>query len=68
LSMVAIVLLGSVVGMSLPFLLSRFKLDPASASAPLVTSLVDALGVLIYLGIAVFFLGEPVESIATLMP
>ncbi len=68
LSMVAIVVLGSIVGMCLPFLLSRFKLDPASASAPLVTSLVDALGVLIYLGIAVSFLGAPAESVAALMP
>lgn len=33
-SMVLIVIVGSVIGMSLPFLLSRLKLDPAAASAP----------------------------------
>lgn len=37
LQIVAIV--GSVIGMSLPFLLSRFRLDPATASAPLITSI-----------------------------
>ncbi|WP_029007233.1 magnesium transporter [Azospirillum halopraeferens] len=51
-TMVIIVLVGSLVGMSLPFLLSRFKLDPASASAPLITSISDASGVLIYFAIA----------------
>lgn len=52
LSMVSIVLIGCMIGMSLPFLLSKFNLDPASASAPLITSVCDASGVLIYLYIA----------------
>ncbi len=52
LSMIGIVLLGCLIGMSLPFILSLFKLDPASASAPLVTSICDAMGVLVYLYIA----------------
>lgn len=59
LSMVLIVLVGSLIGMSLPFLLSRFKLDPATASAPLITSIADASGVVIYLSIAVLILGAP---------
>lgn len=52
LTMVCVVLVGSVIGLSLPFLLSRLKVDPATASAPLVTSIADASGVLIYFGIA----------------
>lgn len=56
LSMVAIVLIGCLIGMSLPFLLSRFNMDPASASAPLITSICDASGVVIYLFIATQFL------------
>lgn len=56
LSMVAIVIVGSIIGMILPFLLTRFNLDPATASAPLVTSLADAAGVLIYFAIATAFL------------
>ncbi|TVQ91131.1 MAG: magnesium transporter [Chromatiaceae bacterium] len=51
-SMQVIVITGSVIGMSLPFLLSKFKLDPATASAPLITSIADALGVIIYFTIA----------------
>jgi len=52
LSMVIIVLFGSLLGMCLPFLLDRLGWDPATASAPLVTTLIDASGVLIYFGIA----------------
>lgn len=52
LSMLGIVLMGCLIGMSLPFILNRFGLDPASASAPLVTSICDATGVLVYLFIA----------------
>ncbi|MBF7144212.1 MULTISPECIES: magnesium transporter [Pseudomonas] len=51
-SMVIIVILGSVIGMSLPFLLSRLRLDPATASGPLITSVADAAGVLVYFAIA----------------
>lgn len=51
-SMLVIVLLGSVIGMSLPFAFNRLRLDPATASGPLITSIADAAGVLIYFGIA----------------
>jgi magnesium transporter len=44
--------MGCLIGMSLPFILNRMKLDPASASAPLVTSICDASGVVVYLLIA----------------
>ncbi|HNZ48296.1 MAG TPA: magnesium transporter [Candidatus Hydrogenedentes bacterium] len=52
LAMVSIVILSSMLGMLLPFVLRRFKVDPAVASGPLVTSLADILGVVIYLSIA----------------
>jgi len=52
LSMVLIVLMGALIGVSLPFVLSRFDLDPATASGPLVTSIADVAGVLIYFGLA----------------
>ena len=58
-SMVLIVVVGSLIGMSLPFVLSRFNLDPATASAPLVTSIADASGVLVYFTIATTFLPLP---------
>ncbi|MBP6018410.1 MAG: magnesium transporter [Burkholderiaceae bacterium] len=58
-TMVLIVIVGSVIGMLLPFLLTRFKLDPASASAPLITSICDGVGVLIYFNIANLMLVLP---------
>lgn len=57
LTMAAIVIVGSVIGMSLPFVFRRFNLDPATASAPLITSICDISGVLIYFGIAAAYLG-----------
>lgn len=56
LSMVSVVIIGSVIGMSLPFVLNKLGFDPATASAPLITSISDASGVLIYLFIASKFL------------
>jgi magnesium transporter len=55
-AMVVIVLVGSTIGMSIPFVLSRLGLDPAAASAPLITSICDAAGVLIYFSIATAYL------------
>lgn len=59
LSMVLIVMVGSLIGMLLPFILQRFNVDPATASAPLVTSIADASGVLIYFALATAILGLP---------
>lgn len=53
LSMIAVVVVGSLMGMSLPFLLSKLNIDPATASAPLITSMADILGIIIYFSIAV---------------
>lgn len=57
-TMIISVVFGSLLGMSLPFVLNRLKLDPATASAPLVTSLADISGVLIYMSIATWLLGS----------
>lgn len=56
-SMIVIVLFGSLLGMSLPFLLHRLKCDPATASTPLVTTLADAGGVVTYFALATWMLG-----------
>lgn len=55
-SMVCIVLVGSVFGLLLPFIFTRLKLDPAAASAPLITSVSDISGVIIYFSIATWYL------------
>jgi magnesium transporter len=51
-TMVLVVIVGSLIGMMLPFVLSRFRMDPATASAPLVTTMADAAGVFIYFAVA----------------
>jgi magnesium transporter len=56
LSVVGVVTFGSLTGSMLPFLLRRFGLDPASASAPFVATLVDVTGLVIYFSVAVALL------------
>jgi magnesium transporter len=56
-TMVIVVVVGSLIGMSLPFVFTRFGWDPATASAPLITSLADISGVLIYFSVATWYLG-----------
>lgn len=59
LTMIAIVVFGSLLGLSLPFVLRIFNLDPATASTPLVTSLADIAGVVIYFSLATWLLALP---------
>jgi magnesium transporter len=59
LTMVIVVLSGSLVGMSLPFVLNRLNLDPATASAPVVTFIADVTGILVYFAIASALLSMP---------
>lgn len=51
-ALIGIVTFGSLMGSMLPFLLKRFGFDPASASAPLVATMVDVTGLVIYFGVA----------------
>ncbi len=59
LSMIAIVLVANSFGALLPFALSKVKIDPAVASSPLITSVMDVLGLIIYFSIAVVVLAPP---------
>ena len=51
-SLVGVVLFGTMVGSMLPFVLRALGVDPASASAPFVATLVDVTGLVIYFTIA----------------
>jgi magnesium transporter len=51
-SLIGVVLFGTIAGSMLPFVLSRLGLDPASASAPFVATLVDVTGLVIYFTVA----------------
>jgi magnesium transporter len=57
LTMVSIVLTANMIGALLPFALSRVRIDPAVASAPLITTVVDATGLILYFTIATLILG-----------
>lgn len=56
LSLVGVVVFGTVAGSMLPLLLRRIGLDPASASAPFVATLVDVSGLVIYFSVAAMVL------------
>ncbi len=51
-SLIGIVLWGSLAGAMLPFILRRANIDPATASAPFVATLVDVSGLVIYFTVA----------------
>ncbi|HVZ94627.1 MAG TPA: magnesium transporter [Phycisphaerales bacterium] len=55
-AVVGVVLWGTIVGAMLPFGLKKVGLDPATSSAPFVATLVDVIGVLVYLTTAVLIL------------
>lgn len=55
-SLIFVVLWGSLSGSMLPILLKRLGADPATSSAPFVATLVDVTGLIIYFSFAVLFL------------
>ena len=55
-SLVGVVLWGTLSGSTLPFILRRAGLDPATSSAPFVATLVDVTGLIIYFGVALVIL------------
>lgn len=56
-SLVGIVMFGTLTGSMLPLLLKRLGLDPAVSSAPFVATLVDVTGIVIYFSVASLLLG-----------
>jgi magnesium transporter len=55
-SVLGVVLWGTLAGSMLPLFLKRLKLDPATSSAPFVATLVDVTGIIIYFSVAYLFL------------
>jgi magnesium transporter len=48
LTMLVMLVITNMIGMALPFLLTRLNLDPAAASGPLITSIADVVGLTVY--------------------
>jgi magnesium transporter len=55
-SLVGVVLWGSLIGSLLPFVLRRLGFDPATSSAPFVATLVDVTGLIIYFSVGLLVL------------
>jgi magnesium transporter len=58
LAVAAICLWGTLVGSMLPLILKRIGRDPGYASSPFVATAVDVTGIVIYFGIAKYFLSD----------
>ncbi len=56
LSLIGIIMWGTLSGSMIPIILQKFKLDPATSSAPFVATLVDVTGLIIYFSIAAVLL------------
>ena len=57
LTVLGVVLMGTLVGSALPLLFRSFGLDPALMSNPFVSAIVDVVGLVLYMGIALIVLG-----------
>jgi magnesium transporter len=55
-SLIGVVVWGTISGSMLPFILKKLNLDPATSSAPLVATMVDVIGLIIYFSIALIVL------------
>ena len=56
-SLFVVIMFAAVFGTLIPLLLDRYKIDPALATGPFITTLNDVLGLFIYLTIGVIFYG-----------
>lgn len=56
LSVYIIVICSKIIGAILPLLAKTFKLDPAIMAAPLITTIIDALGLFVYFELATYLL------------
>ncbi|MGQ9852954.1 MAG: magnesium transporter, partial [Candidatus Oleimicrobiaceae bacterium] len=52
LSMACIIVIANLLGSLLPIVVTKFRLDPAVVSSPLITTVIDAVGLVIYFTVA----------------
>jgi magnesium transporter len=62
LTIIAIVVMGCVAGAMTPLALHRAKVDPATSSTPFISTMVDVLGIVIYLSLAQALLGAALKT------
>lgn len=56
LTIVAVVIMAKVIGCTLPMIAKKLGFDPAVMASPFITTIVDALALLVYFGVASLFL------------
>ncbi|MCF6129316.1 magnesium transporter [Flavobacterium sp. AS60] len=56
-ALISVIIIASLIGTFIPLLLHRFKIDPALATGPFITTSNDICGILIYFSIAKLILG-----------
>jgi magnesium transporter len=62
LAMLTVTIVGSLIGVGLPFVARRLGFDPATLSGPVITSVMDLSGVMIYFGYAYWFLSDLIKQ------
>ncbi len=58
-TLLLVVIAGTLTGCTLPLLFKRLGWDPALMSNPFVTVIIDILGIVIYMNVALLILGAP---------
>ena len=61
-TLVGIVMTGCTVGSMLPLILKRFGIDPATSSTPFIASLVDVLGIIIFVHVAKVIMADVIAA------
>jgi len=56
LSLICTMTLATILGFSIPFILTKLNIDPTAGSSPLITTIKDITGLFIYFGFATLFL------------
>jgi magnesium transporter len=56
-TLVSVVICGTVFGSVLPLIFKRLGLDPAMMSIPVVAGIMDIMGIMIYMNVALLLLG-----------
>ena len=57
-TMLVTVVIAKIIGCTLPLIAKKCRLDPAVVASPFITTIVDAVSLMIYCGIAVAVLGK----------
>jgi magnesium transporter len=67
-TLVGIVMTGCTVGAMLPILLKRIGMDPATSSTPFIASLVDVLGIVIFVHVAKVIMAAVLGAAPMVLP